>query len=104
MNTFFNHFRSLSKRFAVLMGTGLDRYIVNISQLISLNSNCPKSVPKEVNKAVRELDPIYAVPFIKYFEGYRYHEIAKELDMPVGTVKTHIRIARQILRADLTFK
>jgi len=104
MNTFINHFRSLSKRFAMLMSAGLDKYIVNFHLSISGNSNDAIFLPKEVNKAVRELDPIYAVPFIKYFEGYRYHEIAKELDMPVGTVKTHIRIARQILRADLTFK
>ncbi|MCY1557467.1 hypothetical protein D9M68_943170 [compost metagenome] len=38
------------------------------------------------------------MPFIKYFEGYKYHEIAEELDIPIGTVKTRIHVARGILK------
>jgi RNA polymerase sigma-70 factor (ECF subfamily) len=34
-------------------------------------------------------------------EGYKYHEIAEELGIPIGTVKTRIFIARRILREKL---
>ena len=38
---------------------------------------------------------------IKYFEGFKYHEIAEELNIPIGTVKTRIHVARKMLKANL---
>jgi RNA polymerase sigma-70 factor (ECF subfamily) len=34
-------------------------------------------------------------------EGFKYHEIAEELNIPIGTVKTRIFVARRILRDKL---
>jgi DNA-directed RNA polymerase specialized sigma24 family protein len=36
-----------------------------------------------------------------YFEGFKYHEIAENLDIPIGTVKTRIHVARKLLKKDL---
>ncbi|RZM27724.1 MAG: RNA polymerase sigma factor, partial [Pedobacter sp.] len=36
-----------------------------------------------------------------YFEGYKYYEIAEELNIPIGTVKTRIHLARGILKKSL---
>jgi DNA-directed RNA polymerase specialized sigma24 family protein len=36
-----------------------------------------------------------------YFEGYKYHEIADHLDIPIGTVKTRIHVARKTLKKSL---
>ena len=47
----------------------------------------------DIHKALATLQPEYYVPFIKYFEGYKYHEIADELNIPIGTVKTRTRNA-----------
>jgi RNA polymerase sigma-70 factor (ECF subfamily) len=56
---------------------------------------------EDINKALHNLQPAYSIPFLRYFEGYKYHEIADELGIPVGTVKTRIHIARKLLKADL---
>ena len=57
-----------------------------------------KFVMKDINKALASLAPEYYVPFIKYFEGFKYHAIAEELNIPIGTVKTRIHVARGILK------
>lgn len=40
----------------------------------------------------------YAIVDLAYFKGYTMEEIAKTLGMPVGTVKTRMRHAIQLLR------
>ncbi|MFD2287596.1 hypothetical protein GJU39_20520 [Pedobacter petrophilus] len=32
------------------------------------------------------LEPKYRVPFVKYFEGHKYEEIVREMNIPIGTV------------------
>lgn len=41
-------------------------------------------------------------PFLMHYEGYSYDEIARELDIPMGTVKSRIHIARKDLQAKIT--
>jgi len=52
----------------------------------------------DIKKALNSLPQIYSVPFIRYFEGYKYQEIADELNLPLGTVKTYIHHARLRLK------
>ncbi|QDW25105.1 RNA polymerase sigma factor [Pedobacter sp. KBS0701] len=53
---------------------------------------------QDINTALSLLPNKYALPFVKYFEGYKYHEIAEEMDLPLGTVKTYIHEARILLK------
>ena len=41
------------------------------------------------------------IPFSLYLNGYKYHEIAEELDLPLGTVKSRIFFARKELQNTL---
>ena len=61
-------------------------------------SNCNLA---DIHKALDNLSHEYYYPFIKYFEGFKYHEIAEELNIPIGTVKTRIHMARIALKKNL---
>jgi RNA polymerase sigma-70 factor (ECF subfamily) len=56
---------------------------------------------EDINLALSHTEEMYRVPFLMYFEGFKYHEIADELDLPIGTVKNRIHIARKSLKQHL---
>jgi RNA polymerase sigma-70 factor (ECF subfamily) len=47
---------------------------------------------------VEALDDSIKVPFLMHFEGFKYQEIAEELALPLGTVKSRIFFARKALK------
>ncbi len=51
----------------------------------------------EMRKAMQELDEETRIPFTMHVMGYKYQEIADELDIPIGTVKSRIHVARKKL-------
>jgi len=52
-----------------------------------------------LRKVVGELEPQYrAIVELAYFKGFTMDEISKTLDVPLGTVKTRMRHAMQLLR------
>lgn len=56
-----------------------------------------------IEDALDELRPEYReVVVLRYQEGLAYHEIAEILDLPMGTVKTHIHRSRHQLVEILT--
>jgi RNA polymerase sigma-70 factor (ECF subfamily) len=53
---------------------------------------------KELNAMVDSLDASIRIPFLMHFEGFKYQEIADELELPLGTVKSRIFFARKELK------
>ncbi|UCJ06400.1 RNA polymerase sigma factor [Chitinophaga pendula] len=53
---------------------------------------------KDVQMAVYNRPVIFKQPFLLYFEGYKYYEIAAILNEPLGTVKSRIHFARKMLK------
>lgn len=53
---------------------------------------------KELTKMVNSLSIEFKKPFTMYNDGFHYKEIAKEMDIPIGTVKSRIYFARRKLR------
>ena len=45
-----------------------------------------------------ELPEIHRVPFLMFYRGYQYDEIAQHLDVPMGTIKSRIFFARKVMR------
>ena len=50
-------------------------------------------------KVVR--DQSHFIPFEMYLSGFKYREIAKKLNLPLGTVKSRIFFTRQKLQEEL---
>lgn len=56
---------------------------------------------KELNQKIALLADEYKRPFEMHHKGFRYKEIADELHIPIGTVKSRIFIARKKLMEQL---
>ncbi|HON18873.1 MAG TPA: sigma-70 family RNA polymerase sigma factor [Salinivirgaceae bacterium] len=56
---------------------------------------------KEIQKAIALLPDDYRIPFVMHTEGYLYKEIAEVMNLPLGSVKSRIFIARRRLMAML---
>lgn len=99
-NTFINNYRRVVKMNSFV--TKSDE-ITSPNLLYSSTTNMGegKFVMKDIQNALDSLPREYFVPFTQYFEGYKYHEIASNLQIPIGTVKTRIHVARKILKSQL---
>jgi len=56
----------------------------------------------EIMLAIKSLPAEYCDVFSLYADGYKYHEIAERLNIPIGTVKSRIHTAR--IRLQLLLK
>ncbi|WP_231463529.1 MULTISPECIES: RNA polymerase sigma factor [unclassified Pedobacter] len=99
-NTFVNKYR-LDKRKQEIITTeeeiSYDHLMISATQNASISS----FALGDIGKALKKLPDAYRIPFIKYFEGYKYEEIAVEFNIPLGTVKTRIHAARELLKKNL---
>ncbi len=55
----------------------------------------------EINKCINSFSEEYRLPISMYVDGFKYHEIAEKIQIPVGTVKSRIFSARHRLRNHL---
>lgn len=95
-NIFINNYRRAIKTNTILDNTK-DLYFMNIPQQANGNAPETKYSEREILKKIEVLQDEYKVPFTMYFNGYKYKEIADYLDLPIGTVKSRIFLARRQL-------
>lgn len=100
-NTFITNYHRVVKR-KTFIDTTEDLHYINSTLHTTENRAGSKLVMDEIDKAMQELAYEYKTPFLMYFKGYKYHEIAEILDIPIGTVKNRIHIARKELKASLS--
>ena len=60
-----------------------------------------KVVHGEIRTAIYKLSPNLKRSLELYLAGYKYEEVALAIQKPVGTVKSHIHLARKQLRVEL---
>lgn len=99
-NIFINNYRRKAKQNTIFDKTPND-YLIDYNQHTIDNSAEGHIKMKEIQAALNELPDIFKNPFVLYYEGYKYHEIAEMLEEPLGTIKSRIHFARKLLKAQL---
>ena len=102
-NIFINNYRKRVKANTIFDSTDNDYYINSGSTTVS-NSGESNVFIKEIWGMINRLDSSLKVPFLMHFQGFKYQEIADELELPLGTVKSRIFFARKALKEDFTAK
>jgi RNA polymerase sigma factor (sigma-70 family) len=100
-NTFINNYRRASKANTTFDNTD-DLFYLNLKK--ESHSDSPESeyTTKEINKAIDELEDEFRIPFLMHTQGYKYKEIADELELKIGTVKSRIFFTRKKLMEKLS--
>lgn len=100
-NTFINNYRRTSKTNSLITKEEEISH-ANLVNSSSKNMGVNKFIMEDINIALGNLSKDYYAPFTMYFEGYKYHEISEELNIPIGTVKTRIHVARKAMKKTLS--
>ncbi len=99
-NIFINNYRRKSKQNVVLDTTPND-FLLNYNQVTVVNAAISNISRKEIQEAIFNLPEIFKNPFLLYYDGFKYHEIADILKEPLGTIKSRIHFARKLLKAHI---
>jgi RNA polymerase sigma factor (sigma-70 family) len=100
-NIFINDYRRKAKKNTIL-DNSINEFLLNSNQLSIANAAESNLKIKEINQAIHQLPDIFRNPFMLYFDGYKYNEIATLLTEPLGTIKSRIHFARKLLKEQLT--
>ena len=96
-NIFINNYRRAS-RAATVVDTTENLYLLNLSQDSGIESPEGSFGAGEIISAINSFPEEYRVPFSMHVAGYKYHEIAEKMNLPLGTVKSRIFLARKRLQ------
>lgn len=102
-NIFINNYRKKVKANTIIDSTDNMFYINSGKNAVS-NGAESTMMMKELSNMIERLDDSIRIPFIMHYKGFKYQEIADELELPLGTVKSRIFFARkelkQVIRTD----
>ncbi len=96
-NIFINNYRRIA-RTATIVDTTDNLYHLNLSQDSGLAQPEDSISASEITDAINSFSDEYRKPFSMHVAGYKYAEIAEELGLPIGTVKSRIFAARKRLQ------
>ena len=99
-NTFITNYQRMVRKNTFIDTTENLHYVNNINSSVDNNAYSGFAM-EDINNAVETLDDAYKLPFMMHFKGFKYHEIALKLNIPIGTVKNRIHIARKELKDKL---
>lgn len=96
-NIFINDYRKKIKRNTIMDSTD-NNYFINSGSRTVVNDGNANILIDELTAMIEELEDGFRVPFLLHYQGFKYHEIAEQMDLPLGTVKSRIFFARKELK------
>jgi RNA polymerase sigma-70 factor (ECF subfamily) len=99
-NTFINNYRKKVRKNTLIDSTD-NLYFINSSDTIVNNNADSDILLEELNDLIDTLDVNLKHTFRLHFRGFKYHEIAEMEEIPLGTVKSRIFLARKEIKRKL---
>ncbi len=100
-NTFINNYRRTQKA-GTIIDNSKDLYYLNTSAGSShLGMPEAEISVKEITKAINNVEDEQRIPFEMQMQGHKYKEIAEQMDISIGTVKSRIFFCRKKLMNQL---
>ena len=99
-NTYINQYRKAQRARTSLDNTK-ELYFLNVEDEHTFNRPAESVEFKEVWRNMNSIKDDLLVPFKMHTSGYKYHEIARHLNLPIGTVKNRIFHARKEIQKKL---
>ncbi len=99
-NTFINNYRRNAKANTIIDGSK-DLYYLNSTKDSGFADPASMYNTKDIEAAIASLEDEYKIPFTMHLKGYKYKEIAKQLNISIGTVKSRIFFTRKKLMSKL---
>ncbi len=95
-NTFINHYRQARARGKAPISVEDNLYW--LENRATVGDAAAPAEYAELMEIVARLKDTYRIPFMLFYQGYHYDEIARVMGIPMGTVKSRIFYARDCLR------
>jgi RNA polymerase sigma-70 factor (ECF subfamily) len=99
-NTFINNYRK-NQRSRTSHDDTKELYFLNVEDTHTFNGPGTNYEYQDMWKHINSLRDELLVPFKMHTSGYKYHEIAEHLSLPIGTVKNRIFHARKEIQQKL---
>ena len=101
-NIFIDQYHKMS-RLSTVHDTTEDSYILNVASADLIAESPEDSYSSyEIEEAIRHLDKLYRIPLVMLVSGYKYNEIADEMGLTIGAVKSRIFTGRHLLQERLS--
>ncbi len=98
-NTFINEYRRKKRHAVTSAPSDSFHFEANKDNTAIINQGTSNLEMEELNKMMDSIDEKLRVPFQMNYTGMSYQEIADDLDIPLGTIKSRIFFARKELQA-----
>ena len=99
-NIFINNYRKKVKANTIMDSTD-NMFYINSGSSVIANDADSNIMMDELTTMVDKLEESMRVPFMMHYEGYKYQEIADQLELPLGTIKSRIFFARKELKKNV---
>ena len=95
-NIYINNFRKIRRRGQIL-DHSKEQFLLNSDSSVR-NEGEGTLTLEELSQLIEELEDSLKKPFLLAYAGYKYQEIGEQLELPIGTVKSRIFLARKALK------